>query len=65
MGEMAYDLGAEQVFQRTIKIQGTKFYVVGISSLTHFYSSCFYSSSVSLDKVLDSQSRDPMFKTTG
>ena len=43
---MVYDLGAEQLFERTIKLQGKKLYVVGTSLLTHFYSS--YSSSVSV-----------------
>ena len=46
MGQMVYDLGAEQLFERTIKLLGKKLYVVGTSLLTHFYSS--YSSSVSV-----------------
>ena len=44
MGQMVYDLGAEQFFERTIKLQGEKLYVIGTSLLTHFYGSHFYSS---------------------
>ena len=48
MGPMVYDIGAEKVFQKTIKLQGNKFYVVGKSLLSNFYSSHSYSSYILL-----------------
>ena len=53
---MVYDTGAEQVFQRTIKLEGKKLYVVGKPLLTHFQSSHSYnsySSSVSVGAMAE------------
>ena len=40
-GQRFYELGVEQIFQRTIKLGRKKLYVVGKSLLTYFYSSQF------------------------